>query len=150
MAGFWNIFPVYGHINDRLGVTVVDPSTPYVDPETAVKSPFHPNLPLIGGAAAAVSFGAIMAVTGRKKKTRKILKAELNKRRLIAIWTRKIEMRKDPKPKRVPRGSGVFGYKKSELVKIKARTRINKPVTIFMMQLLKKLDGKDFCNSLIK
>jgi Pyruvate/2-oxoacid:ferredoxin oxidoreductase delta subunit len=71
-AGFWNIFPVYGHINDRLSVNVIDPSTPYVDPETAVNSPFHVNLPLIGGAATAIGFGAVMMVTGRNKKTRKI------------------------------------------------------------------------------
>ena len=33
MAGYWNVFPIYGHINDRLGVTVIDPSAdPYNPP----------------------------------------------------------------------------------------------------------------------
>jgi NAD-dependent dihydropyrimidine dehydrogenase PreA subunit len=70
--GYWNIFPIIGHINDRLGVTVIDPNNEYVDPETAVQPPFRPKLTLIIAAVATVCIGAVAAITGRKKKTRKI------------------------------------------------------------------------------
>jgi len=72
MAGYWNIFPIYGHINDRLGVTVIDPSADPSSPTAIVGSPFKPNLLLITAAVTTVSIGAIFAVTGLKKKTRKI------------------------------------------------------------------------------
>ena len=72
MAGYWNIFPILGHINDRLGVTVVDPSADPSSSPAIVGSPFKPNIPLIVAAITAVSIGAIVAVTGIKKKTRKI------------------------------------------------------------------------------
>jgi ferredoxin-type protein NapH len=72
MAGYWNVFPILGHINDRLGVTVNDPNYDPSNPPPVVGSPFKPNLLLIAGAASTVSIGAVMAVTGLKKKTRKI------------------------------------------------------------------------------
>jgi len=72
MAGYWNIFPIYGHINDRLGVTVIDPLADSSDPPPIVGSPFKPNLLLIAAAVTTVSIGAVFAVTGLKKKTRKI------------------------------------------------------------------------------
>ncbi|MCW4033827.1 MAG: 4Fe-4S binding protein [Candidatus Bathyarchaeota archaeon] len=70
--GYWNIFPILGHINDRLGVTVIDPYNEYVDPETAVSPPFNVKPTLIIAAVAMVGVGAAAAITGRKKKTRKI------------------------------------------------------------------------------
>ncbi len=72
MAGYWNIFPILGHINDRLGVTVIDPSSDPNNPPPIVGSPFKPNLLLIGAAVTFVSIGGIVAVTGRRKKTRNI------------------------------------------------------------------------------
>lgn len=72
MAGYWNIFPIYGHINDRLGVTVIDPT---IDPSFSppiVGSPFKPNLLLIIVAITTISVSAIFAITGLKNKTRKI------------------------------------------------------------------------------
>ena len=72
MAGYWNIFPILGHINDRLGVTVIDPSADPSSPQTIVGSPWKPNLLLIGAAVTTVSIGAVFAVTGLRKKTRKI------------------------------------------------------------------------------
>ncbi|MCW4015627.1 MAG: 4Fe-4S binding protein [Candidatus Bathyarchaeota archaeon] len=72
MAGYWNIFPIYGHINDRLGVTVIDPSADPSSPTPILGSPWSPNLLLIVSAVATVSIGAVFAVTGLKKKTRKI------------------------------------------------------------------------------
>ena len=59
MAGYWNIFPIYGHINDRLGVTVIDPSTDPSSPTPIVGSPWKPNLLLIAAAVTRVSIGAV-------------------------------------------------------------------------------------------
>ncbi len=71
MGGYWNIFPVHGHISDRLHVVVDDPSTnPGADFE--FQNPWKPNLPLVGAAIALTIIGIIVAVTGLKKKTRKI------------------------------------------------------------------------------
>jgi hypothetical protein len=72
MAGYWNVFPIYGHINDRLGVTVIDPSADPSAPMPVIASPWKPNLLLIVSAVSTVSIGAVFAVTGLKKKTRKI------------------------------------------------------------------------------
>jgi ferredoxin len=72
MAGYWNIFPIYGHINDRLGVTVIDPSTDPSSPLPTVESPFNPNLLVLTAAITTVSIGVVWAVTGLRKKTRKI------------------------------------------------------------------------------
>ena len=72
MAGYWNIFPILGHINDRLGVTVIDPSADPSSPPLTYASPWNPNLLLIVAAVTTVSIGAVFAVTGLKKKTRKI------------------------------------------------------------------------------
>ncbi len=72
MAGYWNVFPILGHINDRLGVTVIDPAYDPSNPPPIVGSPFKPNPLLITAAATTVCLGAIMAVTGLRKKTRKI------------------------------------------------------------------------------
>ncbi|MFC1486843.1 4Fe-4S binding protein [Thermoproteota archaeon] len=72
MAGYWNVFPILGHITDRLGVTVTDPLYDPSNPPPIVGSPFKPNALLITAAVTTVSISAIVAVTGRKKKTRKI------------------------------------------------------------------------------
>lgn len=72
MAGYWNIFPILGHINDRLGVTVTDPNADPSNPVPIVGSPFNPNPVLIVAALTTVSIGAAFAFTGRKKRTRKI------------------------------------------------------------------------------
>ncbi|UCC58712.1 MAG: 4Fe-4S binding protein [Candidatus Bathyarchaeum sp.] len=72
MVGYWNIFPVLGHINDRMGVTVVDPSGESREPTVIAGSPFKPNLLLVSVAIAIVSIGGIVAITGIRKKTRKI------------------------------------------------------------------------------
>ena len=72
MAGYWNVFPIYGHINDRLGVTVIDPFADPYNPPPVVGSPFRPNLLVVTAAITTVSIGAVFAVTGLRKKTRKI------------------------------------------------------------------------------
>lgn len=72
MAGYWNVFPILGHINDRLGVTVIDPSADPSNPPPVVGSPFKPNLLVLTAAITTVSIGAVFAVTGLRKKTRKI------------------------------------------------------------------------------
>jgi ferredoxin-type protein NapH len=72
MAGYWNVFPIYGHINDRLGVTVIDPSADPSSPPPIVGSPFKPNLLVVTAAVTTVSISGVVAVTGLRKKTRKI------------------------------------------------------------------------------
>jgi hypothetical protein len=47
MAGYWNIFPIYGHINDRLGITLIDPSADPPIPTVTTGSPWNPNFLLI-------------------------------------------------------------------------------------------------------
>jgi hypothetical protein len=48
----WNVFPILGHINDGLDVTVNDPDYYPFNPPPVVRSPFKPNLLLIAGARA--------------------------------------------------------------------------------------------------
>ena len=72
MAGYWNIFPIYGHINDRLGVTVIDPSADPSSPQIIAESPFKPNMLVVTAAVTTVSISAVVAVAGLRKKTRKI------------------------------------------------------------------------------
>lgn len=72
MAGYWNIFPIYGHINDRLGVTVIDPSADPSSPQLIAESPFKPNMLVVTAAVTTVSISAVVAVVGLRKKTRKI------------------------------------------------------------------------------
>ncbi len=73
MAGFWNIFPVYGHINDRLYVNVTDPANPDAPlPTPNIPAP-KPNPVVIGvGVVAAVVAVAALVVGTRGGKTRKI------------------------------------------------------------------------------
>ncbi|MDG6222353.1 MAG: 4Fe-4S binding protein [Candidatus Bathyarchaeota archaeon] len=72
MAGYWNVFPILGHINDRLGVTVTDPNADPQNPVPIVGSPFKPNLLLITAAISTVSIGGVFAFVRRKNKSRKI------------------------------------------------------------------------------
>lgn len=74
MAGYWNIFPINGHICDRLFANVTDPSNP-----NAVENIIQPDLPpnKINYSVltlAAISAGvAILAITvGTRKKTRNL------------------------------------------------------------------------------
>jgi polyferredoxin len=71
MAGYWNIFPIHGHIADRHHVIVTDP---LADPEELLdfENPWRMSIPLVLTAAAIIGIGIIVAITGLKKKTRKI------------------------------------------------------------------------------
>ena len=74
MAGFWNIFPVYGHINDRLFCQVSDP---HPDPLAPTPKPptlsfFKPNYLVIVLAIVALGIGVAAVILGMRKKTRKI------------------------------------------------------------------------------
>jgi ferredoxin-type protein NapH len=74
MAGFWNVFPVYGHINDRLYVNVTDPNA---DPLAPTPTPnflpaFKYNYTVLAAAVVAGSIGIVAAVAGTRGKTRKI------------------------------------------------------------------------------
>ena len=59
MHGFWNVFPIYGHISDRLYVNVTDPANPLApEPTPQTRLPaYRPNWILIGLAAVLGSAG---------------------------------------------------------------------------------------------
>ncbi|MDR0797877.1 MAG: 4Fe-4S binding protein [Nitrososphaerota archaeon] len=71
MAGYWNIFPGHGHITDRLHVIVTDTSGT-IDNPSNYENPWKMSVPLIITAVVLTCIGAAVAVTGFKKKTRKI------------------------------------------------------------------------------
>ncbi len=71
MAGYWNIFPIYGHMCDRLFANVTDPSA---DPD--VSPAVKPNLPpnrinysVLTATVAIVGGGVAALVAGARKKT---------------------------------------------------------------------------------
>ena len=72
-AGFWNIFPIYGFICDRLYANVTDPSAS-VSPTLIPSSvPFaKTNYLVIAMAAVSVGIGVVAVATGMRNKTRKI------------------------------------------------------------------------------
>jgi polyferredoxin len=73
MIGFWNIFPIRGHISDRLYVNVTDPNNPNAPLPTPIPLPaFKPNYTVIALAAVAGSIAIVAATVGTRKKTRKI------------------------------------------------------------------------------
>jgi hypothetical protein len=72
MAGYWNIFPIYGHLCDRLYVNVTNPADPLAPPPIVHLPAYKPNYSVITAAAITVSIGVVAVTTGRKNKTRKI------------------------------------------------------------------------------
>jgi ferredoxin-type protein NapH len=74
MAGFWNIFPIYGHISDRLYTNVTDPNAdPLAPTPTPPKLPgYKPNYTVVAVAVTAASIAIAAATIGTRKKTRKI------------------------------------------------------------------------------
>jgi ferredoxin len=71
MGGYWNIFPCHGHLTDRLHAVVTDPSGEIGDLGD-FENPWKTSIPLLVTAAALSCIGVIVALTGLKKKTRKI------------------------------------------------------------------------------
>jgi len=72
MIGYWNIWPIYGHMGDRLHANVTDPADPSAPLPMPELPPYNPNFPLITVAAISVSVGVVAVTTGRKNKTRNI------------------------------------------------------------------------------
>ncbi|MBN1244397.1 hypothetical protein JXA31_02245, partial [Candidatus Bathyarchaeota archaeon] len=72
MVGYWNIWPIYGHMGDRLHANVTDPADPLAPLPTPELPPYKPNVSLITVAAILVSVGVVAVTTGRKNKTRNI------------------------------------------------------------------------------
>lgn len=73
MTGYWNIFPRLGHMNDRLGVSVNDPSSGSETQELSIPfQEFRYNISLLTGAAISAGIGLTVAITGIKRKTRSI------------------------------------------------------------------------------
>ena len=78
MAGYWNIFPIDGHISDRLFAEVTDPSNPDASPPPpSIPQNYKPNWPLIGISAVLLSLGGIAFYFGTRNKTRKISSTRL-------------------------------------------------------------------------
>jgi ferredoxin-type protein NapH len=72
MVGYWNIFPVLGHICDRLHANVTDPANPLAPLPMPEIRPYQPNFSLVGVAAISITAGVVTVTTGRKKKTRNV------------------------------------------------------------------------------
>ncbi len=74
MPGFWNIFPIYGHISDRLYVNVTDP----LNPNAPEPTPLHPlpafktNWNVIGLGVVGVILAVVAVALGITRKTRSI------------------------------------------------------------------------------
>jgi ferredoxin-type protein NapH len=73
-VGFWNIFPIYGHISDRLYANVTDPANPNVPQPTPLHPlpPFKTNWNVIGLGIAGGILGIVAVATGLTRKTRSI------------------------------------------------------------------------------
>ncbi len=73
MAGYWNIFPIDGHISDRLFAHVTDPKNPNApSPTPSIQLSYKPNYTLIGTTAVFLSIASVVLLFGRRNKTRKI------------------------------------------------------------------------------
>ncbi len=72
-AGFWNIFPIYGFICDRLYANVTDPSPSAAPtPISSFAVPVKTNYLVLAVAAVSVSIGVVAVAAGMRNKTRKI------------------------------------------------------------------------------
>jgi ferredoxin-type protein NapH len=73
MVGYWNIFPIKGHMCDRLFANVTDPTNPKAPVPTPVPlPPYKPNYSVITVAAVVVSIAVVAIGTGERNRTRKI------------------------------------------------------------------------------
>jgi hypothetical protein len=74
MAGFWNIFPIYGHISDRLYANVTDPKADPLAPTPTPKftSTLKPSYTVLAVGISASGIAIIAATWGTRRKTRKI------------------------------------------------------------------------------
>jgi hypothetical protein len=72
MAGYWNIFPINSHMSDRLYAEVTNPSDDSPNPASYTLPPFKPNVKLFAIAGSLVSIGAVVALWGRRNRTKKI------------------------------------------------------------------------------
>jgi len=59
MVGYWNIFPIYGHLSDRLYANVTDPNAPDTPLPTPTLPPYKPNISLVTVAAISITIGAV-------------------------------------------------------------------------------------------
>ncbi len=73
MVGYWNIFPIDGHIADRLFAEVTDPANPEAPlPTPSVSLNYKPNYSVISASVILLSIGGFAAFFGTRNKTRKI------------------------------------------------------------------------------
>ncbi|MFB3889275.1 MAG: 4Fe-4S binding protein [Candidatus Bathyarchaeia archaeon] len=72
MAGFWNIFPIYGHISDRLYANVTDPNPAGPTATPRPLPPFKTNWTVLALATVAVGIAVTAVAVGTRVKTRKV------------------------------------------------------------------------------
>ena len=70
MAGYWNIFPINGHMDDRLFAEVSDPNAQSI-PQPALP-PIRPNYSVIALSGISISIAVVAITWGARKKTRKV------------------------------------------------------------------------------
>jgi ferredoxin len=72
-VGYWNIFPIDGHIANRLYAEVTDPTNPDAPtPTPSIASVYKPNIPAFATFVGFMVFGGIVVFLGRRNYTRKI------------------------------------------------------------------------------
>jgi ferredoxin len=79
MPGFWNIFPIYGHISDRLWANVTDPTNPNAPEPTPLHAlpAFKTNWNVVGLAIVGGLLAVVAVATGITRKTRRISSVRL-------------------------------------------------------------------------
>jgi ferredoxin-type protein NapH len=72
-VGYWNIFPIDGHIANRLYAEVTDPNNPAAPiPTPSIPSVYKPNYNIITASIILLVVGGIALFFGTRNKTRKI------------------------------------------------------------------------------
>ncbi len=74
MTGYWNIFPIYGHMCDRLYANVTDPTAdPNAEPIARPNLPSNRiNYSVLTATVAVVGISVVALATGSRKKTKNI------------------------------------------------------------------------------
>lgn len=72
MVGYWNIFPIHGHMCDRLYANVTNPDDPLAPLPMPELPTLKPNYVLIAAASVFTTIGIATLATGIRKKTRNI------------------------------------------------------------------------------
>jgi ferredoxin-type protein NapH len=78
MVGYWNIFPINGHIADRLYSVVTDPANPNAPtPTPSIPSTYRPVYNVVYVSVAFLILGGVAVYFGKRNSTRKISSVRL-------------------------------------------------------------------------